>query len=137
MPNCVNLAKRTPARCQILVRHHDVVGVLANVLDVIRRAGINVQEVSNHVFEGAKAACCKIQLDQAPVARGARGDPFAHRRGDLRRSGGFARLRLLGLQALEDVGDDEIARHVDGRPQSPEEPVDREQERRGGERQAG
>jgi D-3-phosphoglycerate dehydrogenase len=66
VPNCVNLARRTPARCQILVRHKDVVGVLANVLDVIRRAGINVQEVSNHVFEGAKAACCKIQLDQAP-----------------------------------------------------------------------
>lgn len=66
VPNCVNLARRTPARCQILVRHHDVVGVLANVLDVLRRGGINVQEVSNLVFEGAKAACCKIQLDQAP-----------------------------------------------------------------------
>lgn len=66
VPNCVNLARRTPARCQILVRHHDVVGVLANVLDVIRRAGINVQEVSNHVFEGARAACCKIQLDSPP-----------------------------------------------------------------------
>ncbi|MFN7132497.1 MAG: 3-phosphoglycerate dehydrogenase, partial [Myxococcales bacterium] len=63
VPNCVNVARRTPARCQLIVRHHDKVGVLANVLDAVRQAGINAQEIENRVFEGAAAACCKIQLD--------------------------------------------------------------------------
>ena len=67
VPNCVNVAQRTPARYQLIVRHHDKVGVLANVLDAIRVAGINAQEVENTVFEGAAAACCKIQLDSRPT----------------------------------------------------------------------
>lgn len=66
VPNCVNVAKKTPARFQLIVRHHDRVGVLANVLDAIRHAGINAQEIENTVFEGASSACCKIQLDSAP-----------------------------------------------------------------------
>ncbi len=67
-PNCVNLARRTPARCTLIVRHHDRVGVLANVLGEIRQAGINAQAIENTIFEGAMAACCKIQLDQVPGA---------------------------------------------------------------------
>jgi D-3-phosphoglycerate dehydrogenase len=66
IPNCVNLAKRSPARARLMVRHHDKVGVLANVLGAIREAGINVEEVHNTVFEGAAAACCAIQLDERP-----------------------------------------------------------------------
>ncbi|MFP2930996.1 3-phosphoglycerate dehydrogenase family protein [Pyxidicoccus sp. 3LG] len=66
VPNCVNIADKTPARFQLLVRHHDRVGVLANVLDTVREAGINAQEIENTVFEGAHAACCKIQLDSRP-----------------------------------------------------------------------
>ena len=66
VPNCVNIAEKTPARYQLLVRHHDRVGVLANVLDLVREAGINAQEIENTVFEGAHAACCKIQLDSRP-----------------------------------------------------------------------
>ena len=58
--------QKTPARCQLIVRHHDKVGVLANVLSIIREAGINAQELENTVFEGAAAACCKIQLDARP-----------------------------------------------------------------------
>ncbi len=69
VPNCVNVAQKTPARYQLIVRHHDRVGVLANVLDVIRHAGINAQEIENTVFEGASSACCKIQLDsELPAA---------------------------------------------------------------------
>jgi D-3-phosphoglycerate dehydrogenase len=60
--NCVNLAKRTPAKWQLVVRHHDRVGVLAFVMDHIRRAGLNIEEVQNVVFEGALAASCRIQL---------------------------------------------------------------------------
>lgn len=66
VPNCVNIAEKTPARFQLIVRHHDRVGVLANVLDAVRLAGINAQEIENTVFEGAQAACCKIQLDSRP-----------------------------------------------------------------------
>jgi D-3-phosphoglycerate dehydrogenase len=64
--NCVNLAKRTPAQWQLVVRHYDRVGVLAFVLDAIRRANINVEEVENIVFDGAAAASCRIQLNAEP-----------------------------------------------------------------------
>jgi len=64
--NCVNLATRTPARWQLVVRHYDRVGVLAFVMDQVRRAGINIEEVQNLIFEGAAAASCRIQLDAEP-----------------------------------------------------------------------
>jgi D-3-phosphoglycerate dehydrogenase len=64
--NCVNLATRTPAKWQLLVRHYDRVGVLAFVMDQIRRAQINIEEVQNLIFEGAIAASCRIQLDSDP-----------------------------------------------------------------------
>jgi D-3-phosphoglycerate dehydrogenase len=64
--NCVNLAKRTPAQWQMNVRHYDRVGVLAFVLDQIRRANINVEEVKNIIFDGAAAANCCIQLGSEP-----------------------------------------------------------------------
>ncbi len=66
--NCVNLATRTPAKWQLVVRHYDRVGVLAFVMDQIRRAGINIEEVQNVIFEGAAAASCRIQLDAEPPA---------------------------------------------------------------------
>jgi D-3-phosphoglycerate dehydrogenase len=64
--NCVNLASRTPAKWQLVVRHYDRVGVLAFVMAEIRRAGINIEEVQNLIFEGAAAASCRIQLDSDP-----------------------------------------------------------------------
>lgn len=66
--NCVNVARKSPARARLMVRHHDKVGVLANVLAAIREAGINVEEVQNTVFDGAAAACCAIQLGERPSA---------------------------------------------------------------------
>jgi len=66
--NCVNLARRTPAKWQLVVRHYDRVGVLAFVMDQIRRAGINVEEVQNVILEGAVAANCRIQLNVEPNA---------------------------------------------------------------------
>jgi D-3-phosphoglycerate dehydrogenase len=68
VPNCVNVAKRTPAKARLVVRHLDKVGVLANVLGAIREAGINVQEVRNTIFEEARAASCTIDLDEPPPA---------------------------------------------------------------------
>lgn len=64
--NTVNMCARTPATHSLVVRHYDRVGVLAGVLDSLREEGINVEEMENTVFDGARAACCTLQLDQAP-----------------------------------------------------------------------
>jgi D-3-phosphoglycerate dehydrogenase len=66
VPNCVNVLEHTPARCRLVVRHQDRVGVLANVLDRIREAGINAQRIENTVFQEAAAACCVVELDERP-----------------------------------------------------------------------
>jgi D-3-phosphoglycerate dehydrogenase len=68
VPNCVNVARKTPAKARLVVRHHDKVGVLANVLGLIREAGINVEEVRNTIFDEARAASCAIDLDESPPA---------------------------------------------------------------------
>jgi D-3-phosphoglycerate dehydrogenase len=68
VPNCVNLATRSPAAFQLLVRHLDKVGVLAEVLGAIRRHDINVEEMENTIFEGAQAASAKIRLGSRPPA---------------------------------------------------------------------
>jgi D-3-phosphoglycerate dehydrogenase len=68
VPNVVNLARTTPATCALVVRHLDRSGVLAGVLDAIRAANINVQEMENIVFEGAEAAVARINLEQRPEA---------------------------------------------------------------------
>lgn len=66
-PNVVNLAKKSPATHLLVVRHFDRVGVLAAVFDCLKRAGVNVQETENLVFEGAHAAVARIHVDQAPT----------------------------------------------------------------------
>ncbi|MFB3127020.1 MAG: phosphoglycerate dehydrogenase, partial [Candidatus Acidiferrales bacterium] len=65
--NAVNLCHHSPATHLLTVRHRDRVGVLAHVLDSLREAGINVQEMENIVFEGAAAAIARIHLDRAPA----------------------------------------------------------------------
>jgi len=66
VPNVVNLARSTPAICALVVRHLDRPGVLAGVLDGIRVAGINVQEMENIIFQGAEAAVARIHLETVP-----------------------------------------------------------------------
>ena len=66
VPNVVNLARTTPATCALVVRHLDRPGVLAGVLDAIRVAEINVQEMENIIFEGAQAAVARIHMETAP-----------------------------------------------------------------------
>jgi D-3-phosphoglycerate dehydrogenase len=66
VPNVVNLALQTPATHRLVVRHRDRPGVLATVLDALKREHINVQEMENIVFEGAEAAVARINLDNAP-----------------------------------------------------------------------
>ncbi len=66
VPNCVNLAEQSPATHLLTVRHLDKVGVLAAVLDEVRKAGWNVQEMENLIFDGATAACARIRFDGQP-----------------------------------------------------------------------
>ena len=65
--NCVNLAQTSHASHLLIIRHVDAVGVLADILDKLRRANINVQEMENIIFRGAFAACARIQIDSAPT----------------------------------------------------------------------
>jgi D-3-phosphoglycerate dehydrogenase len=64
--NCVNLAKSSPATHMLVVRHEDKIGVLARILGLLRATGVNVQEMENIIFQGARAACARVRLDTAP-----------------------------------------------------------------------
>ena len=66
VPNVVNVCKQTPARFALVMRSRDEVGVLANALNVIKRHGINIEEITNTVFDGAAAACTKLRLSGRP-----------------------------------------------------------------------
>jgi D-3-phosphoglycerate dehydrogenase len=65
--NWVNRAKKTAAKWQLVVRHFDKPGVLANVLDDLKASKINVQEIENVIFEGQQTACCTMKLDARPA----------------------------------------------------------------------
>jgi D-3-phosphoglycerate dehydrogenase / 2-oxoglutarate reductase len=67
VPNVVNICATTPARFAVVVRMLDKVGVLANTLGVLKRHGINIEEVSNTVFEGALATCTKLRVSARPT----------------------------------------------------------------------
>lgn len=69
VPNVVNLAKQSPATHLLVVRHLDVPGVLAGVFSVLEKARINVHETENIVFDGAKAAIARINVEEAPSAK--------------------------------------------------------------------
>jgi D-3-phosphoglycerate dehydrogenase len=61
--NCVNLLEQTPAKYVVSVHHRNRVGVLANVLRIIRDTGINVERMDNTIFQGGEGACANIQID--------------------------------------------------------------------------
>ena len=64
--NVVNVCRNTPARWALVLRSRDEVGVLANVLNVVSRHGLNIEEITNTVFEGAAAACTKLRVTGRP-----------------------------------------------------------------------
>jgi D-3-phosphoglycerate dehydrogenase len=66
VPNVVNVSSRTTARFQLVIRMVDKVGTFANVLNVIKRHGINVEEVTNTIFEGGGASCAKLRVVSRP-----------------------------------------------------------------------
>jgi D-3-phosphoglycerate dehydrogenase len=58
----VNRAKASDAKYQLVVKHFDKPGVLAAILDVIRKGDINIEEIENIIFEGGIAASCTMKL---------------------------------------------------------------------------
>ncbi len=67
VPNVVNVSMSTAARFQLVIRMMDKLGTFAHVLAVLKRHGINVEEVTNTVFEGGLAACAKLRLLVRPT----------------------------------------------------------------------
>jgi D-3-phosphoglycerate dehydrogenase len=64
--NTVNIWKKSSAKINLVVRHHNRVGVLARILDALRNEEINIEEMENTVFEGGGTACCTLRLDSRP-----------------------------------------------------------------------
>ena len=66
--NTVNIQDKSQAIINLIVRHYNRVGVLAGVLDELRNAEINIEEMENLIFAGGKAASCTLKLDSEPSA---------------------------------------------------------------------
>lgn len=60
--NCVNLIQEPLGDCVLTVRHHDKVGVLARIFELLRANGINVQQMQNRIFSDGGAAAASINL---------------------------------------------------------------------------
>jgi D-3-phosphoglycerate dehydrogenase len=60
--HCVNLDPDRLGSISLTVRHLDRVGVLAQVLDKLRSAGLNVEHMVNRVFRGGEAAVATIDV---------------------------------------------------------------------------
>ncbi|MCX6545377.1 MAG: NAD(P)-binding domain-containing protein [Acidobacteria bacterium] len=68
VPNVINLARKTPATHVLVVRQKDRPGVLAHVFDLLREAGLNVEETENIIFADAEAAIARLNVDGEPPA---------------------------------------------------------------------
>lgn len=66
--NSVNIRQPGGKLFTLIVRHYNCVGVLAFVLDSLREAGINIEEMTNTIFDQSAAASCSLQLDDPPDA---------------------------------------------------------------------
>jgi D-3-phosphoglycerate dehydrogenase len=60
--HCVNLDPTRLGSITLTVRHLDRVGVLAQVLDRLSSAGLNVEHMENRVFRGGHAAVASIDV---------------------------------------------------------------------------
>jgi D-3-phosphoglycerate dehydrogenase / 2-oxoglutarate reductase len=62
--NCVNLETQPVGTCSLTVRHRDEVGVLSEVLGVLKSASVNVGQMENRIFAGSEAAVATITCEQ-------------------------------------------------------------------------
>ena len=60
--NVVNLEPGRLGTHSLHIRHFDRVGVLAGVLDILRRRGLNVEQMQNRIFQGGEAAVATIDV---------------------------------------------------------------------------
>eukprot|EP00485_Elphidium_margaritaceum_P016024 CAMPEP_0202727856 /NCGR_PEP_ID=MMETSP1385-20130828/185331_1 /ASSEMBLY_ACC=CAM_ASM_000861 /TAXON_ID=933848 /ORGANISM="Elphidium margaritaceum" /LENGTH=418 /DNA_ID=CAMNT_0049394099 /DNA_START=982 /DNA_END=2238 /DNA_ORIENTATION=+ len=65
--HCVNLEEHSPATHSVNIRHKDEVGVLAEILQTLKAGDINIQEMNNIVFRGAKSASATLSVDKEPT----------------------------------------------------------------------
>ena len=66
VPNCVNTSEPSSARLVLVVRHYNKPGILAHILGHLNAVNINVEEMGNIVFAGARTCCAHIRLDDEP-----------------------------------------------------------------------
>jgi D-3-phosphoglycerate dehydrogenase len=64
--NCVNVERRAIGEATLVVRHRDRVGVLSDVLAVLRAHELNVEQMHNTVFAGRTAAVATINTSGTP-----------------------------------------------------------------------
>lgn len=60
--NCVNLEPSRLGTVTLTVRHLDRPGVLARLLELLRAAGLNVENMENRVFRGGEAAVASMDV---------------------------------------------------------------------------
>lgn len=58
--NCVNIESQPIGNATLVVRHLDQVGVLSDVLNLLRRCDLNIEQMQNTVFAGRTAAVATI-----------------------------------------------------------------------------
>jgi len=66
--NAVNSRDKTEDGTILMIRHYNRVGVLAFVLDALREAEINIEDMENNIFNGSAAAIASLKLDKTPSA---------------------------------------------------------------------
>ncbi|MBL6998057.1 MAG: hydroxyacid dehydrogenase [Phycisphaerales bacterium] len=64
--NCVNQVVEASAPALLSIRHKNLPGVLAHVLDELSISGVNIEEMENVLYEGSQAACARMQLGTIP-----------------------------------------------------------------------
>jgi D-3-phosphoglycerate dehydrogenase len=63
--NCVNIETQPLGSATLVVRHRDEVGVLSDVLAVLRQHDLNVEQMHNTIFAGGRAAVATIHTTGA------------------------------------------------------------------------
>jgi D-3-phosphoglycerate dehydrogenase len=65
VPNVINMVSSSAATHLLAIRHRDRPGVLAHVLNHLKAADLNVQEMENLLFDGGEAALARIAISGA------------------------------------------------------------------------
>lgn len=66
--NCVNIEAQPVGNATLVVRHLDQVGVLSDVLNVLRGCNLNIEQMHNVIFAGRTAAVATIHATGATPA---------------------------------------------------------------------